>query len=208
MLLLALAILRTDLVTDWRASLPPDLPNYFFINIPPDQRADFQQALRVQGARLERMLPMTRARLLAINDKPVAELHFADPRGERFAEREQNLSSSGELGDDNRLTAGRWWTPQEYGKPLVSLAVEYQNAMHLQLGDRLRFDIAGEPLEVTVQSFREVKWDSFKPNFFVLFPPGLIDAATGTYMTSAYLQPSSGERAALVHHFCWRRSAP
>jgi putative ABC transport system permease protein len=201
MLLLALAILRTDLVTDWRASLPPDLPNYFFVNIPPDERAQFQQQLRAQGARLERMLPMTRARLVAINDRPVTELHFADPRGERFARREQNLSSSAELESDNHLVAGRWWTAQEYGKPLVSLAVEYQTAMRLKLGDRLRFDIAGEELEVTIASFREVKWDSFKPNFFVLFPPGLIDTSTGTYMTSAYLQPSSGEMAALVHRF-------
>ena len=30
MLLLALAILRSDLVTDWRASLPRDVPNLFF----------------------------------------------------------------------------------------------------------------------------------------------------------------------------------
>jgi putative ABC transport system permease protein len=188
-------------VTDWRESLPRDLPNYFFVNIPPEQRTEFQQELRAQGARLERMLPMTRARLVAINDRPIDELHFSDPRGERFAQREQNLSSSGELEADNRLVAGRWWTPQEYGKPLVSLAVEYQTAMQLKLGDRLRFDIAGEPLEVTIASFREVKWDSFKPNFFVVFPPGLIDVSTGTYMTSAFLQPSGAEMAALVHHF-------
>ena len=36
MLLLALAILRDDLVTDWRASLPADVPNYFFVNIASD----------------------------------------------------------------------------------------------------------------------------------------------------------------------------
>jgi putative ABC transport system permease protein len=201
MLLLALAILRTDLVTDWRASLPPDLPNYFFVNIPPDERVAFQQALQAQGAQLERMLPMTRARMVAINDRPVAELQFADPRGKRFAEREQNLSWSGELGADNRLLAGQWWTAADNGKHWVSLASEYRDSLRLKLGDRLRFDIAGEPLEVTVHSFREVKWDSFKPNFFVVFPPGLIDAAAGTYMTSAYLQPSGSAMAALVHRF-------
>ena len=53
MLLLALAILRDDLITDWRASLPADVPNYFFINIPPDQREDFQhelQSIRARGS--------------------------------------------------------------------------------------------------------------------------------------------------------------
>ena len=64
MLLLALAILRDDLVTDWRASLPADVPNYFFVNIPTDQRADFERELHAQGAQLTRMLPMIRGRLL------------------------------------------------------------------------------------------------------------------------------------------------
>src|SRR5450755_4117317 len=205
MLLLALAILRNDLVTDWQASLPADVPNYFFVNIPPDQREAFQQELRTQGARLERMLPMIRGRLVSINDQPIATRHLAGRldgrRGRGFAEREQNLTWSSELGDDNRIVEGQWWTATQYGQPLVSLAVEYQDSLGLKLGDKLRFDVAGEPLEVTVASFRKVKWDSFKPNFFIEFPPGLLDAAAGTYMTSAFLQPTSGAMARLVHRF-------
>ncbi len=201
MLLLALAILRTDLIVDWRASLPADVPNYFFLNIPPEQRNDFQQELRTQGARLERMLPMIRGRLTAINGQPVASLHFPGPRGRGFAEREQNLTWAADLGDDNRIVEGRWWTPAQAGQPLVSVAVEYQESMGLKLGDRLSFDVAGEPLEVTVTSFRKVKWDSFKPNFFIEFPPGLLDSAAGTYLTSAFLTPTSGAMARLVHRF-------
>ena len=68
------------------------------------------------------MLPMTRARMTAINGQSVAELHFTDARGRRFAEREQNLSWSGELGSDNRIVAGRWWSPADYSKPLVSVS--------------------------------------------------------------------------------------
>jgi putative ABC transport system permease protein len=209
MLLLSLAILRNDLVTDWQASLPADVPNYFFVNIPATQREDFQKELRAQGARLERMLPMIRGRLVAINDQPIAARHIAGQgaggsdgrRGRGSPEREQNLTWSGELGDDNRIVEGQWWTPQQYGQPLVSLAVEYQDRLGLKLGDHLRFDIAGETLDVTVASFRKVKWDSFKPNFFIEFPPGLLDAAAGTYMTSAFLQPTSGAMARLVHQF-------
>ncbi len=53
------------------------------------------------------------------------------------------------------------------GEPLASVAAEYQESLELKLGDRLGFDIAGEPLEVTIASFRLVKWDSFRPNFFI-----------------------------------------
>ena len=201
MLLLALAILRDDLVTDWRASLPADVPNYFFVNIASDVRADFEHELQSQGAQLTRMLPMIRGRLLTINDRPLSELHFPGVRGRGFAEREQNLTWASELGDDNRIVEGHWWSAADAGKPLVSLAVDYQESLGLKLGDRLRFDVGGENFDVTVASFRKVKWDSFRPNFFVMFPPGLLDASAGTYMTSAYLEPSSGAMAQLVHRF-------
>jgi putative ABC transport system permease protein len=201
MLLLALAILRDDLIVDWRASLPVDVPNYFFVNVASDQRDRFEQELKSQGAQVTRMLPVVRGRLVAINDQATAQMQFSDPRGRRFAEREQNLSWSQTLGDDNRVVAGRWWGQQDAGKSLVSLSVEYRDALRLKIGDRLRFDVAGETFDVTIASFRDVKWDSLRPNFFVLFAPGVLDATAGTYMTSAYLTPSSGAMAQLVHRF-------
>jgi putative ABC transport system permease protein len=188
-------------VVDWRASLPGDVPNYFFVNIAPDERVDFQRELLAQGAKLERMLPMVRGRLTAINGQSVAELRFQGPRGRGFADREQNLTWASELGDDNRIVAGHWWGGEDQAKPLASVAVEYRDSLGLKLGDRLSFDIAGEPLEVTIASFRLVKWDSFRPNFFIVFPPGLIDSAAGTYMTSAYLTPTGSAMAQLVHRF-------
>jgi putative ABC transport system permease protein len=59
----------------------------------------------------------------------------------------------------------------------------------VKLGDRLTFDIAGETLETNIASVRKVQWDSFQPNFFLVLPPGLLDGAAGTYMTSVYLDP-------------------
>jgi putative ABC transport system permease protein len=47
-----------------------------------------------------------------------------------------------------------------------------------------------------------VKWDSFRPNFFIMFPPGLLDFAAGSYMTSARYAPKGGSGlTALVRHF-------
>jgi putative ABC transport system permease protein len=201
MLLLALAILRNDLIVDWRASLPVDVPNYFFVNIASDQRDQFQQQLQAQGAHVTRMLPVIRGRLVGINDQPTSQMHFPDPRGRRFAEREQNLSWAEELGSDNRIVEGRWWSATQHGQPQVSLSLEYRDALGLRIGDRLRFDVAGESFDVTVTSFRDVKWDSFRPNFFVVFAPGVLDGTAGTYMTSAFLQPNGGAMAQLVHRF-------
>lgn len=202
MLLLVLAILRRDLVNDWRARLPAGAPNYFFVNIPTEQRDDFRAALTGAGAKLERMLPMVRGRLVAINGEAVtARAPRTAGRG-GMAEREQNLTWSSELGDDNRITAGRWWTGADSGKPLVSLASEFQESLQLKLGDRLSFDVAGERIEASVASFRKVKWDSFRPNFFIVFPPGLLDGTAGSYMTSARYDPQAGKALTdLAHRF-------
>jgi putative ABC transport system permease protein len=142
------------------------------------------------------MFPMVRARMTAINAEPVGSIKLKGDGGRGFLEREQNLTWAGTLMDDNQLLAGHWWTPQDYGKPLVSISSEYQETLGLKLGDKLTFDIAGETLTVEVASIRKIRWDSFRPNFFLVFPPNLLDGAAGTYMTSVYLTPS--QRPALV----------
>jgi putative ABC transport system permease protein len=202
MVLLLLAILRSDLNGDWQRTLPANLPNYFFVNIPPHARAEFLQFLQAQGARTTRMLPMIRGRLTSINGRPVEEGHGGRGGEEGFATREQNLTWTTELGPDNRVIAGHWWSAADAGKPLVSLASEFQESLGVKVGDRLTFDIAGESREVTVASIRKVKWDTFQPNFFIVFPPGVLEGTAGTYMTSAYFTPGSARvLAQLAHRF-------
>jgi len=188
MMLLLLAVVRDDLLNDWRRSLPADTPNFFFINIPPDRTQEFAQFLNERGAERARALPMVRARMTHINGKPVDEMKFAAPRGTEFANRDQNITWAETLGRDNEITAGHWFTPEEAGKPLVSVSTEYMEELKLKLGDTLQFDIAGETQSATITSFRKVKWDSFQPNFFLMFAPGLLEGSQGTWMTAAHLE--------------------
>lgn len=200
--LLLLAVIRGDLIDDWRARLPQDAPNYFFVNIPPDEAEAFRALLTEQGGSMSRMLPMIRGRMLTINGESVTERQYLAPRGEGMATREQNLTWSAEIGPDNTITEGHWFTPEEHGKPLVSVATDFQESIPLKLGDQLTFDIAGETIEATVSSFRRVQWDSLQPNFFLMFPPGLLEGAAGTYMGSARFRPTDpGSVAQLVRRF-------
>jgi putative ABC transport system permease protein len=192
MVLLLLAVVRNDLLNDWRRSLPTDIPNFFFINIPPGDREPLVQFLQERGAKTSRALPMIRGRLVALNGTSTGEVRFADPRGEGFANREQNMTWTAELGRDNNVIEGRWFTAADRGKPVVSVSTEFQQALGLTLGDKLKFDIAGESYEAAVVSVRKVKWDSFQPNFFLVFPPGLLDGTAGTWMTSAYFSRDQG----------------
>ena len=186
MVLLLLGLVRNDLANDWRMSLPKDIPNFFFINIPQDERDSFMADLTTRGAQPSRVMPMIRGRLVGINGTPSDRLRFRREDGEEFAGREQNLTWADQLGPDNRIVAGEWWSPATKGQKLVSIATEFQESMGLRLGDTLTFDIAGETVEATIASFRKVKWDSFQPNFFIVFAPGVIDNTAGTYMTSVH----------------------
>jgi putative ABC transport system permease protein len=196
MMLLLLAVVRGDLLSDWRRSLPSNVPNNFLVNISPDERAPLGDFLKSHGFGEPAMYPMVRARMTAVNGVPSESIKLQGDRGRGFLEREQNLTWASRLMDDNELIAGHWWTPGEIGKPLVSISTEYQEALGLKLGDTLKFDLAGETLSVRVASIRKVRWDSFRPNFFLVFPPGLLDGTAGTYMTSVYLTPS--QRPALA----------
>jgi putative ABC transport system permease protein len=196
MVLLLLAVVRGDLLADWRRSLPTDVPNNFLINIRPDERQPLEEFLQAHALGQPQMYPMVRARMTAINGEPAESIKVKGEGGRNFLEREQNLTWAATLIDDNQLIAGRWWTPADYGKPWVSISSEYQDTLGLKLGDRLTFDVAGETLNVQVASIRKIRWDSFRPNFFLVFPPHLLDGAAGTYMTSIYMTPA--QRPALV----------
>jgi putative ABC transport system permease protein len=202
MVLLLLAVVRGDLLADWRRSLPANVPNNFMINIRPDERAALEQFLAAHGLGQPAMFPMVRARMTAINAVPNDKLGLEGDAAKGYMEREQNLTWSATLMEDNQLLEGRWFNAGDAGKPVVSVSSEYAEALHLKVGDQMSFDVAGEPLTVTVMSIRKIRWDSFRPNFFLVFPPGLLDGAAGTYMTAVFLNPSQRPAlAALVRQF-------
>jgi len=202
MMLLLLAVVRNDLLNDWRRSLPADTPNFFFINIPPDEHENFGKFLSERGAERTRALPMVRARMTHINGKAIDDMQFESPRGKEFATRDQNITWAEQLGRDNEITDGHWFTQDEYGKPLVSVSSEYMQELKLKVGDQLQFDVSGETRTATISSVRKVKWDSFQPNFFLMFSPGLLEGSQGTWMTAAHLDAKNPRTIAdLVRRF-------
>jgi len=184
MVLLLLTLVRSGLLEQWRATLPADAPNRFLINIQPHE-ADGVSAFLAERFGGGELVPLIRARITEINGKPVAELEFSAPRAQAFIDRESNLSWAKAPAPDNRVVAGRWWPAGDEAE--VSVEVDFARDLNIKLGDRMEFDIAGEPLTVKVTSLREVQWDSFNPNFFMVFPPGLMEGYPLTYISSIYV---------------------
>ena len=198
--LLLLTLVRGDLMQSWRASLPPDAPTAFLINVLPDQVDGVRTLLKREIGVDAQQLPMVRGRLVAINGVPFDTTQLPDERARRLGEREFNLSWMSELPATNRVVAGHWWKAGETGG--MSLEDGIAETLGIKLGDTLTWDIVGSPIDAKVTSLRKVAWDSFRVNFFALFPPGVLDAMPKTYIT-AVRAPAGNARwlSALVREF-------
>ncbi len=187
MVLILLALIRGDLIRNWQASLPLDAPNRFVINIQPAQVGGVHHFFEQLEIKNTAIFPMVRGRLISKNGKIINPTQLADERARRLAEREFNLSWADKLQSDNQLLAGHWWSPQDYGKPYISLEQDLAKTLGIQLGDKLVFDIAGNPLTVTVTNIRKVDWDTMRVNFFAVTPPGVLDQYSANYISSFHL---------------------
>ena len=184
--LVLLVLLRTDLIASWRKASPPDAPNRFVINVLPEQGDAFLKVLRDAGVQRFDWYPMIRGRLVAVNGRSVAPDDYVDDRAQRLVDREFNLSSSAEKPPHNDIVAGRW-QPEERGA--VSVEEGLAQTLGLKIGDTLRFDIAGTPVDAKISSLRKVDWSSMRANFFVIYPVSRLEGVPVTYM-SAFRAPA------------------
>ena len=192
MALLLLTVTRGDLLDAWRRAAPPDAPNRFVINIQPPQVADVQRFLANEGLKPE-ILPMVRGRLTRLNGLELGTASYEDERAKRLIDREFNLSWRADLPNGNVATAGHWFEPKDKGLGLASVEEGLAKTLGLKLGDPIEFTIAGEKVAMTVSSLRKLDWNTMRVNFFVLTPPGVLDAYPTSWITSFYLPPGQAE---------------
>jgi putative ABC transport system permease protein len=203
MALLLLTFVRTDLLDRWQLALSETAPNRFIVNVQDDQLAAVRAHIAEAGIAPPVLYPMIRARLATHGGRPVTGADYAGrgDRARRLAEREFNLSVADALRDDNRVTAGRFWTAPP-ASPELSVEEEFAERLGWQLGDRIGFDIAGQRFEATVTSLRSVDWESFRPNFFVIASPGSLEGYPASHITAVSV-PATATRftADLVARF-------
>jgi len=201
MALLLLALVRVDLLSAWEQNLPDDAPNHFMINVQPEEVEPLQALFESRNLQAPGYYPMVRGRLASINGRDVNPEDYENPRAERLAAREFNLSFGDQPQPDNRIVEGRWWregdAPEQW-----SVEEGLAQTLGIELGDRLVFRVAGETVEGQVTNLRTVQWDSFNVNFFVMSPPALLADMPATYITSFRLEgEGDGLLAAAVRQF-------
>lgn len=174
MLLALLLVMRGDLLDRWQQQLPADSPNFFLLNMTADQVPQVRDFLQAHQVKPETFYPIARMRLSELNGKA------ADPERDNALNRELNLTSLAAIPQHNPLVAGSW--PPKAGE--VSMEVDLAERLGVTLGDSLTFEGDTQQLSAKITSLRKVDWESLRPNFFFIFPPGALDSQPLTWLTS------------------------
>lgn len=187
MTLMAMAVIglvRTDLLSTWKHQLPADAPNHFAFNVLPADVPTIEKFFRTHAIPAQALYPMVRGRLIEINGAPLQQAATKEEDdGSAATRRDLNLTWAAAPPPDNRLVSGEWWGGANTGTR-VSVEEMLAQRLGIKLGDRINFAIGGVTREARVTSLRKVQWDSFHPNFFMIFEPGALDEFPATYITS------------------------
>ncbi|MDD1019808.1 ABC transporter permease [Pseudomonas sp. TNT2022 ID1048] len=190
-----IALLRGELLDTWQNQLPKNAPNYFALNILPAEKQAFSERLVQLSAPSAPLYPVVPGRLVSINGEPVREIVSKDSSGDRAVQRDLSLTWAADLPAGNRITEGNWWSAQPADAvPGVSVEAKVAQSLKLKLGDQLTFTVAGVNREARVTSLRNINWDNFQPNFFMIFQPGTLKDLPATYLTSFYLSPGHDQQ--------------
>ena len=182
--LVAIALLETNLRAQIDNGLPADAPSMFLVDIQPQQVADFTKLVTpLPGVHKVIAASMIRGRISKIKGVP-AEDADVEP-GSRWAIRgERGLSQSPTPPENAKITGGAWWAPDHTGDNLVSIDENVARDLHLGLGDEISVDILGREVTAKVASFRDIRWQSGTMNFTLVFSPNALEGAPGYYIAT------------------------
>jgi putative ABC transport system permease protein len=186
-LMLTLVLTRATLLGQLRNDRG-DRPNLLFFDIQDDQIGPLEKLLATEGAPVRSSAPIVTMRLSAVKGRPVEEL-LRDQSSHLpgwTLRREYRSTFRAHLVGTEKLTGGKFDEKAEPGEIVIPVSVEDGLAkdMQLKLGDELVFDVQGVLMRTKITSLREVDWRRMEPNFFVVFPEGVLEAAPKFYVVA------------------------
>ena len=191
-LLLTLAFSRGALLGQIRMAGSEGRPNLLFFDVQDDQVDGLKAAVAGQGAAVLAEAPIVTMRLAKLKGRPVEELMRDRSAGVPgwTLRREYRSSYRRAPADTEKVTSGEWvaeFAATGAADEVVPVSVEQGLAKDLKLvlGDELEWDVQGVAIRTRVASLREVEWRRMSPNFFVLFPAGVLEAAPKFHVLAA-----------------------
>ena len=181
-------------------------PNIYLVDVQPDQVDGVTALIAAQGLPLLESAPMVTMRIEAVRGVPVRELEKTHAVPKWVLRREFRSSYRDHLNSTETIIAGEWLAsvPDPNAPVPLSLEADIAHDLGVAVGDELTLDVQGVPIRARITSLRQVDWSRFNLNFFMIFPPGVLESAPGFHVLTTRVPPgtSSGDlQRVLVHQF-------
>ena len=189
--LVAIALIQGNLGREIRDTMPARAPSFYFIDIQPDEVADFDKLVGgFPGVSELRRVPMLRGRITAVNGIPADKVKHKGGEG-WILEGDRGITWSTSVPEGSRIVAGQWWPADYRGPPLISLDREVFDAFGLKFGDTITVNVLGREITGAIANTRDFNWSSLTINFVMVFSPGILEGAPQTHIATARI---AGER--------------
>ncbi|MBX3601861.1 MAG: hypothetical protein KF863_14645 [Rubrivivax sp.] len=185
-LLVACTLVVATLLRTVNETVPQQAPALVFYDVQNEQRELLAQAL-AEAPSLQRLqtAPLVQGRLVAVNGEDLRD--SADPRRRDEARDEHKLSHREGNVDDVIVTRGAWWPAGHRGAPLVAMEDREADQIGLQVGDRLRFEILGQPVEAELAAIYAQRRMQSRLWLEAIFSDGVLDPFVTRHVGAAWL---------------------
>ncbi len=181
--------LQENLVSEAVIDVRQGSADLFLIDIQSDQADGIRAMLeaRQEGPTPARLVPTLRARVTGVRGRDVNLESYADVRGRGSLGREYTVTYRPDLQANEEVTSGQFWPSQSPVAAGAEQEVSIEQSIHerfsINVGDGMRFDVAGRTFEARVTSVRRVRWeDSRSGGFMFVFRPGALAQAPHTFV--------------------------
>jgi putative ABC transport system permease protein len=182
--LVAIALLESNLNQQLADGLPSDAPSMFFVDIQPHQEELFRTTVApIPGVNKVITAAMVRARVTKVNEL-TSEEHMERNGRSWLLGGDRGISYSATMPENARLTEGEWWPADHDGENLVSLDSDGAAQSNLKIGDTITVSVLGREITGRIASFRDIRWQSATMNFGIIFSPNALKGAPGMFLAT------------------------
>jgi putative ABC transport system permease protein len=155
--------------------------NMVLFDIQSDQEEEIVEITKEFDLPIMQRVPIITMRIAEIKGKSLEDIKedTTSDISSWVLTREYRVTYRDSLIDSEKIVNGNW--QGKVNSPadsiFVSIDEEHARRMHVDIGDKVTFNVQGAYIDTYVGSFREVDWRKMQTNFLILFPEGVLEKA-------------------------------
>jgi putative ABC transport system permease protein len=185
-LLVACTLVVATLLRAVNETVPTQAPALVFYDVQTEQIPLLHETLSgAPGLQAVKTAPLVLGRLIAVNGEGLRD--SADGARAREARDEHKLSDRSGNFDDVVIDRGAWWPDEHIGEPLVAMEDRESDQLGLKVGDRLRFEIMGQPVDARLAAIYSQRRMQSRLWLEGIFSDGVLDPFITRHVGAAWM---------------------